>query len=304
VEFENIPTDGFVLNKGVGGQRHSYGWNARNEYIRVFDPRGFEFEISVANLLFILKECDCSRGKGLEGQFVYSWDGTELVLLPAQSEDFKKSQSFTNLQNKKIVAKEMVPGYIYITKKQDKLIFLGKLDYFYLPDEANDKGIKKKFVFWNEEKKEFHYQTGIDNIAEIISDTIVENYAELMDKYNGSPHGSKVVDLFLKDCKKFDSSYRDFWYVEESPGTFIQYYSNNHSKTERSIVKYHSYWMSGETIQSKYIGDTIYEKPRNTFFRIDNNLPWVEPTTLRLFVKLANGKTLPFDPNSYELRRK
>src|ERR1700677_2236256 len=52
VEIDNVPTENFVLNKGVGGQRASYGWNARNEYIRVYDPRDFEFEISVANLLF------------------------------------------------------------------------------------------------------------------------------------------------------------------------------------------------------------------------------------------------------------
>src|SRR5271170_5491801 len=52
LEFSNESTAGFVLNKGVGGQRCSYGWNARNEYIRVYDPRDFEFEISVANLLF------------------------------------------------------------------------------------------------------------------------------------------------------------------------------------------------------------------------------------------------------------
>jgi len=44
-QHTNEPISGFVLNKGVGGSRESYGWNARNEYIRVYDPRGFEFEI-------------------------------------------------------------------------------------------------------------------------------------------------------------------------------------------------------------------------------------------------------------------
>ena len=29
-EFTNEPTEGFVLNKGVGGVRQSYGWNTRN----------------------------------------------------------------------------------------------------------------------------------------------------------------------------------------------------------------------------------------------------------------------------------
>ena len=92
--LDNEPTEGFVLNKGVGGARHSYGWNARNEYIRVWDPRDFEFEISVANLLFILQETSSIQGKGLEGEFVYSWSGTDLVLLPACSQEYKESSEY------------------------------------------------------------------------------------------------------------------------------------------------------------------------------------------------------------------
>jgi hypothetical protein len=55
-DFDNVPISGFVLNRDVGGARRSYGWNARIEKVRVFDPRNFEFEISVENLLFILQD--------------------------------------------------------------------------------------------------------------------------------------------------------------------------------------------------------------------------------------------------------
>lgn len=64
-EFDNVPTSGFVLNKKVGGDRYSY--NPRQTYCRVYDPRGFEFEITVPNLLFILEESNSFKGKGLEG---------------------------------------------------------------------------------------------------------------------------------------------------------------------------------------------------------------------------------------------
>lgn len=80
------------------------GGNARNEYIRVFDPRGFEFEISVANLLFILQECTSTRGKGLEGEFVYCWSGTEMTLLPVDSAEYtndKRIQEFRSIIEKK-----------------------------------------------------------------------------------------------------------------------------------------------------------------------------------------------------------
>ena len=43
-DFTNEPTSGFVLNKKAGG--YDTGWNHRQTYCRVYDPRGFEFEIA------------------------------------------------------------------------------------------------------------------------------------------------------------------------------------------------------------------------------------------------------------------
>jgi hypothetical protein len=90
IEYDNIPTEGFVLNRKAGG--YSSGWNHRNSVCRIYDPRGFEIEISVENLLFILEHCDCNKGKGLEGEFVYSWDKAKLVLLPVSSDEFKSNK--------------------------------------------------------------------------------------------------------------------------------------------------------------------------------------------------------------------
>lgn len=36
LEFDNVPTEGFVLNKKAGG--YSTGWNHRQTYCRVYDP--------------------------------------------------------------------------------------------------------------------------------------------------------------------------------------------------------------------------------------------------------------------------
>ena len=64
-EFENVPIEGFVLNKKAGD--YSTGWDHRHAYCRVYDPRGFEFEITIENLLYILENANCIKGKGLEG---------------------------------------------------------------------------------------------------------------------------------------------------------------------------------------------------------------------------------------------
>lgn len=91
-EFENIPTSGFILNKKTGGCTAFGTWNKRLTYCRISDPRGFEFEIGLDNLLYILDQCDCLAGKGLEGKFIYSWDGPDLVLLPITSPDYTETK--------------------------------------------------------------------------------------------------------------------------------------------------------------------------------------------------------------------
>lgn len=246
VELENVPTEGFVLNKGVGGQRQSYGWNARNEYIRVYDPRDFEFEISVANLLFILRETDCSRGKGLEGKFVYAWEGTELVLLPVSSQDYQNSKKFTDLQAQKVLAKDLIPGATYRTKKQQDLVFVGRFDYhFVVPyylDHNDDyqtmttekkcdvKGQTKKYIFWD--GKNFVLMNELKNIAVMVSADVAENYPQLVTKYNNSTHGSKVNSLILKDVPDRNKDIlprgdsEECWAFEESDGVFVECRNN------------------------------------------------------------------------------
>lgn len=99
-EFDNIPTEGFVLNKKVGDC--TCHWNHRQAYTRVYDPRGFEFEITIDNLLYILENTSAIKGKGLEGEFVYTWNGTELVLMPTCAPDFKDITEYNEvLQNNK-----------------------------------------------------------------------------------------------------------------------------------------------------------------------------------------------------------
>ena len=195
--FDNIPTSGFVINKKVGETR--YGWNPRMAWVRIYDPRGFEFEITVANLLFILEECTSTKGKELEGEFVYSWDRADLVLLPVTSQEYKQSSNFTNLQTKKITKDDMKDGRVYLNKKNEKVLYLGKLDYYTLnrDGDTSRNTSKKVHVFYNYESKYEHYwiQTGFTNIAEIVSEDISGDFAEKFDEYKKSFHGSRIVSF-------------------------------------------------------------------------------------------------------------
>jgi hypothetical protein len=199
-EFDNVPTTGFVLNKNAGGTR-GHSWEQRQAYSRVYDPRGFEFEITIPNLLFILQECDCSKGKGLEGEFVYAWEGKDLVLLPASSDEYQKSIEFTNLQSQKVSAKSLIEGCIYVDSKMNQHVYLGK----YLYGEKNsyrDESMseKKQYIFYPLREKtlyERRYYSSIYNvlsslttIKKQVSDVPVDNFSTLLQEFLDSPHAS------------------------------------------------------------------------------------------------------------------
>jgi hypothetical protein len=129
--FDNVPIEGFVLNKKVGDYSGSWG-DHRQAYCRVYDPRNFEFEITINNLLYILENTSAIKGKGLEGEFVYGWDGKDLLLMPAGSPDYKTISEFNKIihDGNQIKAKDLIVGATYLTKDNTELIYVGKFDYY------------------------------------------------------------------------------------------------------------------------------------------------------------------------------
>ena len=128
-DFDNEPTRGFVLNKKVGDYAGDWGEH-RQAYCRIYDPRGFEFEITINNLLYILEHCDCLKGKGLDGEFVYGWDGKDLILIPVDSPDYKAIKTYTDkIQNgKKFKGKDLIIGATYRTKQDEQWVYMGRFD--------------------------------------------------------------------------------------------------------------------------------------------------------------------------------
>lgn len=249
-EFDNKPTEGFVLNKDVGGYKTS--WNFRKAHIRVYDPRGFEFEIDLPNLLFILSRCNCSRGKGLEGKFVYAWDGTELVLLPADSEDYKQSETYTSLQSQSISRTDLSPGSNYLTKEGKTLSYLGFLPYYYLGKGYRDdrkvipQEFKKRHVFWSNEVRPYSkvdlvglvYLDGLKKIACLApggEKAFYDSLAEKLDLFYKSSHGSPIKKFSLDKACPHPPGNHTFFY--EDNGYFYQcrqeYWGNNYSMNRK-----------------------------------------------------------------------
>ena len=123
--YDNTPTEGFVLNKSAGGVAYS-SWNSRKTYCRVYDPRGFEFEITIPNLLYILENTNSIKGKGLTGEFVYGWDGKDLVLIPVSAPEYQELKDISSQvqATKQLKLKDMIRGATYMTWKGEKWVYL------------------------------------------------------------------------------------------------------------------------------------------------------------------------------------
>lgn len=215
-EYDNEPTSGFVLNKKVGDYSGDWG-NHRQAYCRIYDPRGFEFEITINNLLFILEHCTCCPGKGLEGDFVYGWDGKDLVLLPTNSPDYIEIEQYSKRINerKTLKGKDLIIGATYLTKDNEEWVYMGRFDkwdcriathygtsYYYRydgwNDDVSDTWIKDSYTnqaYKNENKGKYYwfiyperswkydriktFKSLSSKIIDVIDEKCVQNYTDL-----------------------------------------------------------------------------------------------------------------------------
>jgi hypothetical protein len=211
-DYENVPMEGFVLNRKAGG--YGSGWNHRQTKCRVWDPRGFEFEITVENLLFILQESNSYKGKGLEGEFVYAWSGKDIVLLPCSGEDYKSSQEFTDLKKLSVHAKTLVPGRTYYTKDQEKVVYMGKYNYIEYGYDENINVLNNEHMFLGEDEVTNYYMEPVskprpfknmkvNKLAKLVDENIVGNFAELVEELENS---GLVTPFISIDINQFTNS--------------------------------------------------------------------------------------------------
>jgi hypothetical protein len=201
------PTEGFVINKKVGD--YNGGWNGRKAWTRIYDPRGFEFEISVENLIYILEHCNSIKGKGIEGEFVYSWDGKDLVLLPVNTVDYTESRAFTDAKSKKVTKKDMVEGCVYKTKNLDTVVYLGRHEWndlrpnysgYHSKPSSKYTKVKhgKRHIFFNKETDKFVVEKGFTKLSERVTTDHDTQYAELYNRLMTSAHTQEMVEVTVE----------------------------------------------------------------------------------------------------------
>lgn len=213
IELDNTALTGFVLNKGI--QRHNYDhWGSGRSVIRVHHPEGFEFEISVDNLVGILMHSDVSKRDILE-KCVFAWSGTDLVLLPVNSEAYEQSVAYTNKQGAKVSAKSLVLGRRYSLKKSASILtYIGYYECFefdkvygepqrlsvsypyrsFSPSTQLQHARGKKHVFHDGSR---FVTPSMSALSGEVADDIADNFAELVDEFLSNPMSQPIVGLHV-----------------------------------------------------------------------------------------------------------
>lgn len=238
-EFDNVPTSGFILNRHVGGYKS--GWNFRQSYCRIYDPRGFEFEISMENLLYILDWVDCFHGKGLDGEFVYMWNGTDLWLEPVCTEEYTKEKEEQDKLFKSTPDIELVPGTEYLLKKKDiinKKTGVADTTVIYIGDVKVDQDFGKGFCDYKmfipgsqanccgDTDEVFITFKELANIKDVVKKDAISYAAveNLKDRFNLSAYSHEFWNSCNK-VKRFIADKVDF-YHDPAVEAFTKHYEN------------------------------------------------------------------------------
>ena len=239
VDCDNVPVSGFVINKKAGD--YSSHWNHRSAVIRIYDPRDFEFEISVDNLLYILSFEPSEPGKGLGGEYVYSWDKEKLVLMPASSADYGDLRSFNDKLKNRVTAKKLQIGHTYLSKQNKEYVYLGVhtkykcdiVNYYVTPMQYGNHSLGAHYWFMGVSDYEIRTTKVIgDGFIEIVSQEISPSFSAMYERVSKikefSPIDNDKTHIRKMSFEEFSESHRTFVTGDMLRGE-IFYYGSEYS---------------------------------------------------------------------------
>jgi len=122
--IDNELLGGFQISREV---RRTASWGGGNVLWRIEDPRGFELEISSANMAAIM-DCSTIVNGEIQGKCKWGWNttgGSKVVLLPEHSEPYQQAIEDTKRHNSNVSIKEVKIGDKVELKNGTVGVYLG-----------------------------------------------------------------------------------------------------------------------------------------------------------------------------------
>lgn len=239
LEIDNEGITGLSLNKSI--QRDNYHFGSGRNMIRVYDPRGFEYEITTDNLIGIINYCDLVKGE-LQGEYVYAWTKAgHLVLLPKNSEQYKKATEHTTVRNTKVSARDFTPGQVYDTKQGERAVYLGRMQYTdtekYNPLSYIDKGIQHVFKNLTSNDFRVYAPAALGTISAVMEQ---EDLQDVLDEFQANIKSKTFSKFVVRPLTEKDKA---IFLKSENRSTF--FFAKPESSTRMNVVSlYNTYCQS------------------------------------------------------------
>jgi hypothetical protein len=177
--FDNVLLDGYRLDRHI----KRYGWNGGNVVVRIEDPRGFEVEISVANLCKLIENNTIENGI-IKAKCIWGREGSQNILLAENSQPYLDAIENTRRYENSVSLKDIQPGYKILLKNGVSGIYLGRARTFSIVVDMENGG--ECLIPYINKKNPKHFVLGDSElfsytelrVSEIISDKTVYSEEE------------------------------------------------------------------------------------------------------------------------------
>lgn len=143
VVLENVPMIGFKIGRAI---RRSRSWGGNASYVRIEDPRGFELEISIENMVMVMDQNIVEDGEIMQ-ECVWGRDGGKNILLPTNSEPYQASLNTTKRLNSVLSLKDVKAGSKVKLVTGETGIYYGSLYPIFIKHESEYTDTRSGYSF-------------------------------------------------------------------------------------------------------------------------------------------------------------
>jgi len=197
---DNPLLPGFKIAKEV--RRH--GWGSGNVVWRIEDPRGFELEISSANMASIMDCCTIYRGT-IDTPCRWGWNkqnGSRVVLLPEGTDPYKEAVADNELHNTKpLKIGDIDIGDVVKLKNGNVGTYMGGHFYVEAHDCPSDEHIERNYVDryrWQTSKKKTHFFLEEGNKIFVMASPKVANITQKAETVLSAQEAADEINALLR----------------------------------------------------------------------------------------------------------
>ncbi len=222
--MDNELFDGFKMAREV----HRNGWGGGNVVWRIEDPRGFELEISSANMASIMS-CSTLIEGVIQGKCKWGWNtigGSRVVLLPETSEPYQEGLRDTSLrQQADIPIKDVNVGDHVSLKNGTEGTYMGLFHYVEAA-YSNGLGLYDNGYCWKPSKRKTHFFITEDEAIYVMASPKVATITKKTLMSFTEQEGADLVNLELRTGTSTGSAgtHKSYVFVSPNPITEDQYH--------------------------------------------------------------------------------